>query len=290
MDKKGFLYVIGSASIFGAMPLFTRLLYASGFDTVSCGFYRTALMLIFILIYNFFVTKCDMRLTKNDVFVHFILGICFAGTSIFLFGSYNCIKSGVATSIHFIFPAVTFVISSFLNKKIPNVVDIVCIFITMFAIFIMMDFSNMDNVTGVVMAALSAFTFSGYGVVLERIKIDDKAPIKMLFYVNFFCAIILYVYAVLFGDGIYYQGIDTRLMIFLLTYSFFLTIGGALLFQQAVLCIGATYTSMISTAEIVISTVLGFIFLHEALSVRQIVAIVLIIISALLLISSKIKK
>ena len=50
MNKKGFIYAVSSAVIFGFMPLFTKIIYSMGAGSVSAGFYRVSLSLFTILI------------------------------------------------------------------------------------------------------------------------------------------------------------------------------------------------------------------------------------------------
>ncbi|TRW26193.1 DMT family transporter [Criibacterium bergeronii] len=287
--NKGYLYATSAAFLFGAMPLMTRVLYTMGFDSLSCAFYRMSLMLVVMLAFNYFVTKQNLKLSFSDAKRYFFVALFFALNALTLFASYNYIESGVATSIHFVYPAITFVAAGVLYKRKPSNVDIFCIVASMLAIYIIMDFKKMNNVAGVVLSLASAFAFSAYGLLLERFKFENKSALVKLFYVNLFSAVIIFVYSLFQPKGIYVPSKDLNAWLLVIIYAFFVTLGGTLLFQQAICAIGATYSSLICTSEIVVSIILGFIFLSENLSIKQLIAIILIIMSTVVLILSKAK-
>ena len=284
IKNTGFIDAIISAMIFGAMPLFTKSLFSFGLNPISSAFYRMSMLLVFIYLFAKIYLKCDMRLSKYEFF-HFLIGaFSFVLTSTLLFSSYNYISVGASTSIHFVYPVIIFIAVSIIKKKIPNLIEVLCIIFTM--IGLLTDFTELSNIKGIFFAVISAFTYAFYSIYLEKKVFSDMKPVKTLFYMNFLGAIILFIFSISTKNYIKYDFQITQ-WIGILLYSFVLTVGATFLYQKAVILIGATYTSILSTLEPITSILLGFFIFKETLSIVQIIAVIFIILSTFILIKSK---
>lgn len=282
----GFIDAIISAMIFGAMPLFTKSLFSFGLNPISSAFYRMSMSLVFIYLFAKIYLKCDMRLSKYDFF-HFLIGaFSFVLTSTLLFSSYNYISVGASTSIHFVYPVIIFIAVSIIKKKIPNLMEVLCIVFTMIGLLLMTDFTELSNIKGIFFAVISAFTYAFYSIYLEKKVFSNMKPVKTLFYMNFLGAIILFIFSISTKNYIKYDFQITQ-WIGILLYSLVLTVGATFLYQKAVILIGATYTSILSALEPITSILLGFFIFKETLSVVQIIAVIFIILSTFILIKSK---
>ena len=272
--------------IFGAMPLFTKSLFSFGLNPISSAFYRMSMLLVFIYLFAKIYLKCDMRLSKYEFF-HFLIGaFSFVLTSTLLFSSYNYISVGASTSIHFVYTVIIFIAVSIIKKKIPNLIEVLCIIFTMIGLLLMTDFTELSNIKGIFFAVISAFTYAFYSIYLEKKVFSNMKPVKTLFYMNFLGAIILFIFSISTKNYIKYDFQITQ-WIGILLYSFVLTVGATFLYQKAVILIGATYTSILSTLEPITSILLGFFIFKETLSVVQIIAVIFIILSTFILIKSK---
>lgn len=286
IKNTGFIDAIISAMIFGAMPLFTKSLFSFGLNPISSAFYRMSMLLVFIYLFAKIYLKCDMRLSKYEFF-HFLIGaFSFVLTSTLLFSSYNYISVGASTSIHFVYPVIIFIAVSIIKKKIPNLIEVLCIIFTMIGLLLMTDFTELSNIKGIFFAVISAFTYAFYSIYLEKKVFSNMKPVKTLFYMNFLGAIILFIFSISTKNYIKYDFQITQ-WIGILLYSFVLTVGATFLYQKAVILIGATYTSILSTLEPITSILLGFFIFKETLSVVQIIAVIFIILSTFILIKSK---
>lgn len=282
----GFVDAIVSAMIFGAMPLFTKSLFSFGLNPISSAFYRMSMLLVFIYLFAKIYLKCDMRLSKYEFF-HFLIGaFSFVLTSTLLFSSYNYISVGASTSIHFVYPVIIFIAVSIIKKKIPNLIEVLCIVFTMIGLLLMTDFTELSNIKGIFFAVISAFTYAFYSIYLEKKVFLNMKPVKTLFYMNFLGAIILFIFSISTKNYIKYDFQITQ-WIGILLYSLVLTVGATFLYQKAVILIGATYTSILSALEPITSILLGFFIFKETLSVVQIIAVIFIILSTFILIKSK---
>lgn len=279
-NKLGYLYAISSAIIYGIMPIFTKSLINFGINPITSSFYRMFLWLLPIFIYCKFIIKIDLSLKKKDLIEVFLAGALFGGTSITLFSSYKYLGAGCAESIHFIYPCIIFIIMSFVFKNKPSKAEVLALILSCIGVLMLADFSDVHELSGVIYAVLSAFFFAFYSVSIEKSNMPNMNVMKSLFYVNFFGAIVIGLYALVLKIPIKYDFSHGQWG-FLLVYSFFLTIGATLLYQLAIFKIGATKTGILSTAEPIVSLIAGFIIFSEDMGINKIIAIIFIVLAAI---------
>ena len=114
---KGLLFAIVSSATFGLIPLFAIPAIQAGVALNSVLFYRffiSAAVVGVILLFR----KTDLRITLKEFITVFILGFFYAGTALLLTEAYFYIPSGVATTIHFLYPVVvTLIMILFFKDK-----------------------------------------------------------------------------------------------------------------------------------------------------------------------------
>src|SRR5699024_7893777 len=102
--KKGIAYTVGSALLFGFIPLITAVVYQQGIGAMTVAFFRSFIVMcvLFVLLR---IRKVSLRLDSYQI--KQILKIsCFGtgATIILLNYSYLFIDTGTATSLHFLYP------------------------------------------------------------------------------------------------------------------------------------------------------------------------------------------
>ena len=115
---KGVLLAMISSSTFGLIPLFALPAMQEGVGLDSVLFYRFAISAVVVGVY-LLLRRVDLRITLKEFGTMFLLGGAYASTSLFLTASYLYIPSGVATTIHFLYPmVVTTVMILFFKDKV----------------------------------------------------------------------------------------------------------------------------------------------------------------------------
>ena len=118
MDNiKGYIYAAASSSTFGLAPFFTISLLSSGFSSFEVLAYRWGVASFTLIIFGIFLgeTFCINRKNFGTVF---ILSLFRAATSLSLVIAYQHIASGVASTIHFMYPlAVALAMMFFFREK-----------------------------------------------------------------------------------------------------------------------------------------------------------------------------
>ena len=100
---KGILYAAVSSSTFGLAPFFSITLLLIGFSAFEVLSYRWGIASVVLIIFGLF-SGCDFRLKRKDFAVVFALSLLRAITSFSLIIAYQNIASGVASTLHFLYP------------------------------------------------------------------------------------------------------------------------------------------------------------------------------------------
>ena len=119
MHKKhtGFLAVIISGIVFGCMPLMAKIVFKNGGNPINLAFWR-----FFISIFPLYIIvkrnkNVSLKLTKREIKQIILLGsVGYSGTAVLIYLSYNYISSGMATTLHFVYPILV-IIGCFIKKR-----------------------------------------------------------------------------------------------------------------------------------------------------------------------------
>ena len=117
MNKvNGFLYGLLSSASFGLIPLFTIPAMQAGMQFESILFYRflfACMALGGILLIN----GQSFRISRRDIPSLLLLAILYLMSAVFLFWGYKFMASGVATTIHFMYPVLTTLVMMLFFKE-----------------------------------------------------------------------------------------------------------------------------------------------------------------------------
>ena len=281
---KGLLLAIVSSATFGFIPLFSVPLLTGGVDLASMCFYRflisTMAMALVIIVQRGVICKewkqklkDNFGTTKKEFFSLFLLSFFYAGTSIFLAASYEYMPTGIATTIHFLYPVlVTTLMILFFHEKL-SVMKAIAIIMAIAGVFFLcggLDIitgkvsGNTINPIGVGIVLITVCTYATYIVGVNNSKALMKMDgMKMTFYV------------LLFSCFIFFCNVMVR--------------GGHLapLLIYAIQMIGSTITAILGCMEPLTAVILGILFLGESLHTSHVIGIAMVFVAVYLIIMSK---
>lgn len=278
---KGYILSILSAVIFGLMPIMAKYIYSYGGNSISLVFYRTFLSLPVLYYLAIHSGSGKMMLDRYELKKVLVLVIGYVLTPILLYSSYNYISSGAATTIHFSYPIFILLGSVIIYKKNASLVEKICILLCTIGILMITNFKEINNIIGVLFAFFSGITFSAYTLYLDNSGLKEMNTYKICFYMALFASLIVFIYAILAGEFVLYMPIEGWILSFI--FSILVTVFAVVFFQRGVKLIGAQKTSILSTFEPLTSIIVGVFFLNESLSMIKIIAILLILSTAILL-------
>lgn len=200
---KGVLLAIISSSTFGLIPLFALPAIREGVGLDSVLFYRFAISAVAVGIF-LLIRKVDFRVSMKELGTFFVLGGAYASTALFLTASYLYIPSGVATTIHFLYPVlVTAIMIAFFKDKISLPV-IVATGMAILGVWLLSRGEGQGGVglKGLLMVLSTVVTYAIYIVGVNKSCVHRMDGLKMTFYMLFACAVIFLVNLLVKGQGL----------------------------------------------------------------------------------------
>lgn len=264
--KKGYIYTALSAIIFGLMPLLTKIIIARGATSLTIPFFRVLYVTI-VLFFVLKIKKIDFHLEKRDLLSVMLTSIFGSGLTIIILNeSYNYVDTGIATSLHFLYPLFVAILCCFFYGEKIKKKQIISLSFALVGIICFMSKGN-GSLFGYLLAIASGLTYAFYLVKMDKTGLVKMNAFKLSFYLALFITIEiftmnLYMQEVVFKmDAIAY----VLLLVLALSSSFLATV----LLQKGVLLLGSTRASFICLLEPVTSMIVGILWLNEALTFNK---------------------
>lgn len=278
MNKiNGFFYGLLSSASFGLIPLFTIPVMQAGmgFESILCyRFLFACVALGMVLTTN----GHSFRIERSDVPSLFLLALLYLMSAFFLFWGYRFMASGVATTIHFMYPVITTLIMMFFFGERSSGWQIAAIIAAVAGVYFL---SGADTAvesfsfTGLFIVLLSALGYALYLVTLSRLKIREMKGLLLTFYVFLFGTLLLFAGTV--ATGRLQPIADLQSAGYLLLLALVPTVVSNLALVKAVKAIGSTLTSVLGAMEPVTAVCVGILVFGEVFTLPIAIGITLII-------------
>ena len=272
----GVTYAVVSSTTFGLIPLFTISLMAVGVSSPTILCYRFLLAAVAMAAIMFF-SRRSFRLDADEVAVVAILAVLYASTAILLLESYKCIPSGIATTIHFLYPlAVTLTMSWVFKEHISSTIYLaVLLSLVGVALLAWGNHTEGDFRRGVSFALLTVVTYAAYIVGVMRSRASRVDSIVLAFYVLAFGALLFFLYAMATsGIEAVHSVASWRDLIML---ALVCTVLSDYTLILAIKRIGSTRTSILGSMEPLTAVVVGVVYFGERIDTTSVIGLLLVI-------------
>lgn len=278
----GLFYAIISSATFGLIPLFTVPSINSGVAVNTVVFARFFISFVAMGIFMLLKGK-SFKISKNDYKTLCWLSFFYASTSILLTLSYLYIPSGMATTIHFLYPVLVTLIMILLFKESGNWIVYTAIFLAVMGVAFLghSDTGGSINTIGLTLALITVCTYATYIVGVRKSKVHEMDSFKMTFYILMNCAIIFFI-NVLVQDGGFSPIPDTETALNLVMLALISTLVSDLTLIVAVQKVGPTTTAILGCMEPLTAVSIGVYFLGETCNMLQIIGIIVILFAVIL--------
>ncbi|WP_291561619.1 DMT family transporter [Bacteroides sp.] len=287
MNKlNGFLYGIISSASFGLIPLFAIPAMQHGMDFMNVISYRFLFATISLAVL-LKIRKVSFGIQKSDLPTLLLLSSFYIISSVFLLWGYKFMPSGVATTIHFMYPVVTTVIMMLFFREKNSVARSLAILMAIAGVYSLSysDSKGETDLLGVVIVLISAVGYALYLVAVGQRKNQSLKGLKLTFYVFLFSTIILL--AGMLSTGNMHPIPDYTTAGNLLLLAIIPTIVSNLTLIEAIKYIGATRTSVLGAMEPVTAVVVGIAVFGETFTVSIAIGIMLIVSAVTIIILKK---
>lgn len=286
--SKGIAYAILSAFALGLLPIFATLAYKGGANSITIAFYRFLFSTILLLGY-FWVSKISMKIDRQlipNMLFSSLIG--YAATALTLFSSFTYISPGLATILHFIYPALVILLSFILFKESLTSIKVISLILSIAGVYILVGFGNINNnLTGVILALASGVFYSIYILSIAYTNIKNIGSLVLTLYVSLFSSIGIMVFGLITKSISFKIQPASLIPILLIALS---SICGLVAFAIAVKLIGSANTSILSTLEPITSIVLSAIIFKETITINIILGTILIVLSIYGIIKEQLKE
>ena len=285
MEKiKGIIYAIISASTFGLIPMFAVPVQNGGdMSTISILFYRFLFGMIIMGALGILAGR-NFKVSKRELGLLALFGINYVITALGLLYSYSMISSGIATTIHSLYPiTVTMFAVVFLREKVSKK-TLLAIVGSIVGVFLMCWSGDNTNIWGILLVSLTVFTYTFYLLMMSRSSLKKLDPMVLNFYVLTFGAIVVYIIS-LFGEtGTISVIVRTEDFVNLILLALIPTVVSNIMLIMAVKTAGATRTAIMGSFEPATAIFVGIVYFKEPLEVLGIIGFTLIIFSTIIII------
>ena len=288
MNKfKGFLYGIVASSTFGLLPLFTLPVMGEGLTTFSILSYRMLFASILVAVLML-IGRVSFATNLKELRWFAVLGFLYYGSAALLFQAYGGMASGLATTLHFMYPVSVTVIMALVYKQRPSVVTICAIILSLVGVALLClreSSTGVSSLLSVFLVLLSGVCYAVYLVLVSMVRrINQQNSQKLTFYVLMFSGA-FFMLSTLQGEGLQIipsasAGINLLLMATLPTLL------SNLALVRSVKNIGSTLTSVLGAMEPLTAIIVGILVFDESLRGLMIVGIILILVSVSLIVLS----
>lgn len=267
MNKlNGFLYGLLSSASFGLIPLFAIPVMQQGMDFWSVLCYRflfAALALAGIVVLN----RQSFKIRRKEWLPLTGLAFLYVGSAVFLLWGYQYMASGVATTLHFMYPVMTTIIMMLFFGERKSPWRILAIVLATGGVFLLSqsEGGTSDTSTGplaIFIVLVSALCYALYLVTVSQLKSIEMKGLKMTFFVFLLGSIILCT-GVSVSGGIAPIADATQLGN-LIMLALVPTVVSNLALVRAIKYIGSTLTSVLGAMEPVTAVGVGILIFGEA--------------------------
>lgn len=275
---KGILYAALSSSTFGLAPLFTLLLLGLGYSSFEVLSYRWGVASLFLGALALFAER-SFRLSWPELRTVFFLSLFRAATSLSLVIAYQHIASGVASTIHFMYPlAVALAMMCFFREK-GSVWVFAAIGMSIVGAVLLslgnVDFTRGNTTLGMVSAAVSVVSYGGYIVGVRKSRAVGIDSTVLTCYVMGLGAL-YFIAGGLVTGGIRIET-DGTAWLCILGVALPATAVSNMTLVQAIKRIGPTLTSVFGALEPLTAVVIGVAVFGEPFTVQGAAGILLIV-------------
>ncbi|AEG60445.1 DMT family transporter [Desulforamulus ruminis] len=280
----GYVLIILAAIGFAALPIFIKWGYNLGLTKDVMLFSRFFIASVLMILIMLVRKKSQFNISKLNFIQLVIQGFVFFGCTYAYFLSIKYTSATITNILLYTYPLMVVLMSALIFKEKISLVKGATILIAFFGCLLVANIVNLSgqkiSMIGIFYGILSAIFYAIYNINGQYLS-DKSDPFTISAYTTIVCLLVtIAVYpSINFPSGhsqlpMWIVGLGTAILS---------TIMPLCCYQKGIALLGASKTSILSTIEPVIATVLAFLILGERLSTIQLSGAFLIIFGVLLL-------
>lgn len=274
---KNYIYMVLAAFCLATIGVLVKLIGSSEVHFMTLNFYRIFFGFVFLLMVVPFIDKSVFKITKKEAKEFFMIGVIYA-VSLSLYTTANLfapIQNVVL--INYSYPFFVLIFAYFILGEKITTTKIITLILALIGLVVINPFQLGANNIGNTLALLGAFF---YAILITEMRKEDKThTIGDVLWFLFFASLVLLPFPFIYGFGNV-----SNILGYLLFLGFVSTGLAYLLYNLALEEIEAETGSIIATIITpLVSIILAFFIVHEAINIRIIFGGLLLICSGIYL-------
>ncbi|HIR73610.1 MAG TPA: DMT family transporter [Candidatus Coprenecus pullicola] len=280
-NKTGGIVLAAVSSLtFGFVPFFSVTLMDAGFSPFEVLAYRWGVATLILLAVGILMHK-SFRIPKGAWLPLLAVSFFCALTAISLLIAYENIASGVASTIHFMYPLFVAAVMMLVFREPRSWVKIGAVILSLVGAGCLVGGDirlEGGNVTaGVLWAAISVIAYGTYIIGVRKTRVREMSTLPLTVCVMGFGAVSFTILGMLFGGVRWVPFSDGFLWANILGIALLGTAVSNITLVAAIKRIGPTLSAILGALEPLTAVVIGVLALSEAFTLRTAAGIVLII-------------
>ncbi|MDD3039118.1 DMT family transporter [Bacteroides sp.] len=275
---KGILYAAASSSTFGLVPFFTIILLIDGFSIFELLAYRCGVAALVMWLAGKLSGK-SFRLTGKEFCVVFMLSLFCAITAFSLVIAYQNIASGVASTIHFMYPLAVALTMMFFFKEKKSIWVIVAILMSLVGAYLLSSgdstVKNGNTFLGIMTACISVFSYAAYIIGVRKTRAVRINSTILTCYVMGI-GTIFYIIGSFCTSGLHLVT-DWYIWLLILGLAIPATAISNITLVLAIKHVGPTLTAILGALEPLTAVIIGVLVFQETFTVNSALGILLIV-------------
>lgn len=280
---KGYFFACLAATTYGLNPLFALPLYKLGYDVDNVLLWRYFYAVLILGIF-FVVTRRPIGLAKRQIIPMISCGICMTISSITLYRAFSVMDVSISVTLLFVYPIIVALVNVIGFHEKIRLSTVLGVLLSLLGVIALCKSDGQANVNleGIVCSILSAFAYAFYMIIVRETSIKTL-PSSVL---TFYClgvGILIFLFRIIVWGSFHFSftwmawGCQLAMAILPSIVSLTAT-------NLAIGYIGSTPTAILGALEPVTGILVGVIIFDEALTLRFVTGIVLILVAVLIVI------
>lgn len=282
--KKGYIYSIISAVLFGSAGLFVKYAHSTGLESVSLLTiqYIFAIIIMFSLI--MIKNNREVKVNKKTLINLAIMGV--VGNTfmtVFYYKAFEYLPVPLVTILLYTYPIMVFFYSTIFKKEKVTLKKSLAVALAFFGCILTLELLSGEiqySIKGITYGILCAIFYAFMNIFTES-KLENVPPLTINAYSTLFSLIALLIYKPLTYSTV--GSLSVKGISSIIILAVFCEVIPLTLLYAAISYIGALKVSIIANLEVPSAVFIAFLFLGETVSITQAVGIVLVIVATMLI-------
>lgn len=281
---KGIFFVLISAFMYASLPILAKITFASGLEPVQSLLLRYLFAVGMLMPYLFIIRHEHLSLDSPLVLLQ---GLFLVSGSLLYFAGLKYLSAGLLTIIFFTYPILVTILDIIILKNRPDAKLILGVILAVTGVTLIFSQTGSHQVIslkGISLGMLSSLCYAVYSLIGQRTTSGNSTLSLTLVFCLLGGFSLLLLTAGHWQFMLHLTGFQ---LLMILAMALFNTILSVSFFLKGVAKIGASWASLVSIAEPVITLIMAFLILGETMLPRELTGAAMVVVSLLLAIAPR---